>query len=266
MNIEINQENINNVKQVILEIIRTEKITTFDALQKILDNEGLIGKLENSSASFDHPLHRHIVYWLSNNHLLLRAAEQLVSENKILLEKCGEWRYWGRVGHPIAKQIKSYRDIRWYPVTLRINAQVESNVSKLEQEMEERIDTIKNDNKFTNKIKFVISNSRKKQNLHYDYCRKYNIPYVEASAEKHSRVFLDMYHTPYNFTEEGKKAIRCAIRSEILQYPESLQKKWDHSIGSSFVSVYPIKRERLETFCEKLFYLSVAYRDFVEEY
>lgn len=263
---QLNNLQKEDVKELILEFIKTEKITQVDRIENMLNDKGLYDRFENMGDSFSHPQHPEIIYWLSNNHLLIQALEELVAENRVTIEKSDAWRYGKIVGHPIARKIKSYSSIRWYPISLKINTAVESNSSKLEQEMEDRINNIKDNVEIKDKVQYMISNVNTKLNSHYAYCTKNNIPYIVASGRKIYKVSLDMYHTPFNLTKDGRKAMEYAIRWELQQNPKHLQKKFDYNVSPTYTYVYPIRKERLEQFCQKIFYLSCSYRDFVDEH
>jgi len=265
LNQENNSQKLTVGKEYALEFIRTEKITTFERIEKKFEDESLDDIFENSGDWFSNHEHPRIVYWFSKNHLLFEVIEDLVKENKVILEPCEKWRYGHIVGLPIAKKIKSYSIFKWYPVSLRINTATESNSSKLEQEMENKIKSIKDDIELRDKVKYIISNDTKKINDHYDYCSKNNIPYIVASGKKYFHIDLDMYHTPYNLTNDGQKVIEYAIRWELQQNPSHVQKKFEYSVGLSNVLVYPIRKERLDEFCTKLYFLSSSHRDFVDE-
>jgi len=252
-------------KKHILEFVKTEKKTSIDRVQKFLNEKGLDATLEDSSASIGSQEHKTIIYWISNNHLLIRGLEELIFEGKLIVEKCESWRYNHQVGFPIARKIKSYSDPRWYPVLLSINTDVESGISKLEKEIEEKINAMQNDSEITDKIKYIVSNDHRKRNAHYEYCRENNIPYIVAEGKKYYTVDLDMYQTPFNLTKGGQKAIEYTIRWELLQNPKHMQKKYDWNVNSTICRVYPIEKEGLDEFCKKLFYLSYGYKDFVDE-
>lgn len=132
--------------------------------------------------------------------------------------------------------------------------------------IEEKLDMIKNNPEFANKIPYVVSNVMKNLNDHSSYCKQNVIPYIQATGKKYYKVILDMYRTPYNLTTDGEKVIKYALYSEFLQNLEHIKIDSQNPYTTNITAeIYPIKKDRLKEFCTKLFYLSIVYRDFIND-
>ncbi len=251
---------VEECKEEILEFVRTEKKTSIDKVEKNLEEKGIEATLENSSESVGPEEYHRIVYWISDNHLLIQGLEELISEGRINVEKCDSWRYGHKIGHPIATKIKQYSDLRWYPVLLSINSKNESSISKLEKEMNEKIAKAQRNSEITDKKQYVVSNNAKKIDAHCSYCIQNNIPYIVAKGKKYYTVQLDLdIIQSHKLTKDGENAIKYMAYWELLNNPKSIQKKYISEIGKTFIRIYPIRKEKLDEFCKKLFYLSEAW-------
>ena len=108
--------------------------------------------------------------------------------------------------------------------------------------------------------KYVITDNNSKVNEHWDYCEKNAIPCITVTkVDEYYKVEMDMLSTPFQMTDDETKEVEIMIRNEVESDSE-LKEKSDFSVSNSAVDVYPIKKERIDEFCSKLFEIGIKQR------
>lgn len=107
------------IKEAIADKVMTYDHVSFVEVQKIFDSHNFD---YNGNRMLCHPEYPNLVFWTGWNDAAVEIIGQVLDEFQICMTTTSELIYLidgGGLNLPVAKNMKSYRKARWYPVVLR---------------------------------------------------------------------------------------------------------------------------------------------------